>query len=147
MNTSLRFADGQAMTTVHPTWDWECPFGQVCQAGSAVLSGKAAIGYSLTGYDTSSSGFVSHLFHPGDGATWNVLGAPAGSARLSLRYSNTVSPIVAIGSQNPGSGDQRASGQHPGGGPDRRRESVGHLDDDGISRRWHQCRPGGLPRR
>ena len=97
MNTSLRFADGKAMATVHPTWEWECPFDQVCQAGAAVLSGKAAIGYSLTGYDTSSTGFVSHVDHPGDGATWHVLGAPSGPARLSLRYSNTVDPIVAPG--------------------------------------------------
>jgi hypothetical protein len=96
-NTSLRFADGRAMTTVHPTWDWECPFDQVCQAAAAVLSGKAAIGYSLTGYDTSTTGFVSDLDHPGDSATWDVLGAPSGPARLSLRYSNTVDPIVASG--------------------------------------------------
>jgi hypothetical protein len=97
LNTSLRFADGRAMTTVHPTWEWECPFDQVCQAGAAVLSGKAIISYSLTGYDTSPSGFVSNLYHPGDSATWNVLGAPAGPARLSVRYSNTVDPIVAPG--------------------------------------------------
>jgi alpha-glucosidase (family GH31 glycosyl hydrolase) len=96
-NTSLRFEDGRAMTTVHPTWEWECPFDQVCQAGAAVLSGKATINYSLTGYDTSPFGFVSDLYHPGDGATWNVLGAPAGPARLTLRYSNTVDPIVAPG--------------------------------------------------
>jgi hypothetical protein len=96
INTSLRFADGNAMTTVHPTWDWECPFDQVCQAGAAVLGGRASIGYGLAGFD-SSAGFVGDLLHPGDSATWNVLGAPSGPARLSLRYANTVSPIVASG--------------------------------------------------
>ena len=37
LNTSVRFADGDNETTVHPTWDWECPFDQTCQAGAAVL--------------------------------------------------------------------------------------------------------------
>ncbi len=95
-NTSLRFADGRRTTTVRPTWDWECPFDQVCQAGAAVLAGGAAIGQGVSGY-RSSAGFVGDLLHPGDSATWNVLGAAAGPAVLALRYSNTVSPIVASG--------------------------------------------------
>jgi len=96
-NTSLRFVDGHAMTTVHPTWDWECPFDQVCQAGAAVLGGEAAIGQGESGFQ-SSAGFVGDLLHPGDSATWRVLGAPAGPAGLSLRYSNLPSPIVTPGS-------------------------------------------------
>jgi hypothetical protein len=97
VNTSLRFDDGSHTTTVHPTWDWECPFDQVCQSGAAVLAGNASIGYDVSGFE-SSSGFVGNLLHPGDSATWHVLGAPAGTAQLVLRYSNTVSPLAAPGS-------------------------------------------------
>jgi hypothetical protein len=95
-DTTLEFADGTRMTTVHPTWDWECPYDQVCQAGAAVVAGEASIGYGVNGY-ASDAGYVGDLLHPGDGATWNVLDAPAGSAVLTLRYSNTVSPIVPSG--------------------------------------------------
>ena len=97
VNTSLHFTDGDAVSTVHPTWDWECPFDQTCQSGAAHLSGEAAIGQGTNGYE-SSAGFVGYLFHPGDAATWNVLGAPAGSASVSLRYSNTFDPLAAPGS-------------------------------------------------
>ena len=62
-DTSLRFADGARMTTVHPTWDWECPFDQVCQAGAAVLTGGAALGQGVNGY-RSSAGFVGDVSQP-----------------------------------------------------------------------------------
>jgi hypothetical protein len=96
LNTSLRFTDGDAVSTVHPTWDWECPFDQTCQSGAAHLSGEASLGQGTNGYD-SSAGFVGYLFHPGDAATWDVLGAPAGPASVSLRYSNTADPLAAPG--------------------------------------------------
>ncbi len=55
LNTSLRFSDGNRVSTVHPTWDWECPFGQVCQSGAAVLAGGATYGYERQpGYESSS---------------------------------------------------------------------------------------------
>ena len=95
-DTSLRFADGDRTTTVHPTWDWECPFDQTCQSGAAVLAGGASIGQGASGYQ-SSAGFVGDLLHPGASATWKVLAAPAGPAELSLRYSNTVSPLAPPG--------------------------------------------------
>jgi hypothetical protein len=95
-NTSLRFADGDRMTTVHPTWDGECPFDQTCQAGAASLGGGATIGQGQGGYE-SSAGFVGYLLHPGDSASWTVLGAPAGRAVVAVRYSNVPGPIVAPG--------------------------------------------------
>ena len=97
LNTSLRFPDGNRVSTVHPTWDWECPFDQVCQSGAAVLAGGAAYGYDISGYN-SSSGLVGYLLQPGASVTWHVLGAPAARAQLALRYSNTVRPLVTPGS-------------------------------------------------
>ena len=38
-NTSLRLSVGGRTSTVAPTWEWECTFGQVCQAGAATLGG------------------------------------------------------------------------------------------------------------
>ncbi len=38
---------------------------------------------------------MGNLLHHGDSATWNVLGAPAGPAVLSLRYSNVVDAASA----------------------------------------------------
>ncbi|HXX90628.1 MAG TPA: TIM-barrel domain-containing protein [Acidimicrobiales bacterium] len=90
-NTSVRFADGTHETTVHPTWEWECPFDQTCQAGAAVLRGGAGLSWSQSGYQ-SSAGYVGNLFHHGASATWTVLGAPAGRMVLSVRYTNVVSP-------------------------------------------------------
>ncbi len=95
-NTSLRFALAGQQTTVHPTWDWECPFDQTCQAGAATLGGGATLGYDQGGYQ-SSAGYVSNLVRAGAGATWTVLGAPAGPVTLSLRYSE----VVPAGSPRP----------------------------------------------
>jgi len=94
-NTSVRFADGTHDVTVHPTWEWECPFGQTCQAGAAVLGGGASLSWRQSGYQ-SSAGYVSTLFPRGASATWSVLGAPARRAVLALRYSNVA------GSPGPG---------------------------------------------
>jgi hypothetical protein len=96
LNTSVRFAVGNRTNTVHPTWDWECPFGQTCQAGAAVLAGGASLSEELNGYD-SSAGYVGYLLDPGARATWHVLGAPAGPAVLSIRYSNVVGAAFGPG--------------------------------------------------
>ncbi len=88
-NTSLSFAVGDQTSTVHPTWEWECPFDQTCQAGAARLVGGDSLSQSQTGYQ-SSAGYVGYL-GPGASATWSVLGAPAGSAVVSIRYSNVLS--------------------------------------------------------
>jgi hypothetical protein len=95
-NTSVRFAVGNRMTTVHPTWEWECPFDQTCQAGAAVLMGGAALSQGQSGY-RSSAGYVGYLLKPGAGATWHVLSVPGGTAVLSLRYSNVVGPPQSPG--------------------------------------------------
>jgi hypothetical protein len=86
-NTSLRLAVGDQMSTVHPTWEWECPFGQTCQTGAAVLGGGASLSQVQGGY-LSTAGYAGSLNQQGAGATWSVLGAPTGPAAVSIRYSN-----------------------------------------------------------
>lgn len=88
-NTSLRFTNGTKPVTVHPTWDWECPFGQACQAGAAVLRGGATLRFNQSGY-LSSAGYIGDLARTGSSATWAVLGAPARRSEVSIRYSNAV---------------------------------------------------------
>lgn len=88
-NTTLSYQMGGHTARVHPTWEWECPFGQSCQAGSAVLSGGAAIATGQNGYE-SPAGYVSGLTKVGAASTWTVLGAPAGAATLAVRYTNYV---------------------------------------------------------
>lgn len=94
VNTQVRLlgttADGAGSVT--PSWEWECTFGQVCQSGSATLSGGAALATDHNGY-VSPDGFIASLYNPGDGATWSVLGAPAGTATVTIRYSNYVGAI------------------------------------------------------
>jgi len=95
-NTSLRFADGaDDVSTVHPTWDWECPFDQTCQAGSAVLAGGATLSYNTLGYQ-SSAGYVGNLGDKGASATWDILGARAGRSELAIRYANVAVPRAAV---------------------------------------------------
>jgi len=95
-NTSVRFADGpDDLTTVHPTWDWECPFDQTCQAGSAVLAGGATLSYNTQGYQ-SSAGYVGNLLGKRASATWDILGATAGRSELAIRYANPASPHFGI---------------------------------------------------
>ncbi len=93
-NTTLRLAVGGRVTTVHPTWEWECPFGQVCQAGSARITGGAVLAQTQTGY-RSSAGYLGALFHPGAGATWDVIGAQAGPTTVTIRYSNAPLPPLS----------------------------------------------------
>jgi hypothetical protein len=83
-------ADGTS--SVQPSWEWECTFGQVCQSGSATLGGSAALASDHTGY-ASPAGFVASYSHPGDDATWQVLGAPAGAATVTIRYANSIGAI------------------------------------------------------
>jgi alpha-glucosidase (family GH31 glycosyl hydrolase) len=90
-NTSLQYSTGGTLTTVHPTWEWECTFGQVCQAGSASLAGGAAISQTSSGYE-STAGYIGDLLGPGSRATWQVLGAQSGPADLTVRYSTY--PVV-----------------------------------------------------
>lgn len=85
-NTSVRYEVAGHQTTAHPTWEWECTFDQQCQAGAATLSGGAKLSQTAKGYE-STAGYVGYLLHPGDGASWPVLAAPAGPATLTIRYS------------------------------------------------------------
>jgi len=93
-NTSLQFEFDGRRATVQPTWDWECPFGQVCQSGAATLSGGASLGQTFSGYE-STAGYVGDFLNAGAGATWQVLGAPGGDAHVSVRYSNVPTPPLA----------------------------------------------------
>ncbi|HEY1701905.1 MAG TPA: TIM-barrel domain-containing protein [Trebonia sp.] len=83
-------ADGTS--GAQPSWEWECAFGQACQSGAATLSGGAALATNHDGY-ASPAGFVNDYSNPGDDATWQVLGAPAGSATVTIRYSNYVGSL------------------------------------------------------
>jgi hypothetical protein len=77
-----------ASANVTPTWGWECTFGQACQAGAAKLSGGAAIANNHLNY-LSPPGFIAGLSATGADASWQVLGAPAGNADVTIRYSNS----------------------------------------------------------
>jgi len=77
-----------ASASVTPTWEWECTFGQACQAGAATLSGGAAIANNHTGY-LSPPGFIAGLTATGADASWQLLGALAGAADVTIRYSNS----------------------------------------------------------
>ena len=83
-NTSVKYSLDGRTSTVHPTWEWECTFAQVCQAGAASLAGKATLSQTTPGYE-STAGYVGNVLVAGDGATWSVLGAPAGHATLTVR--------------------------------------------------------------
>jgi alpha-glucosidase (family GH31 glycosyl hydrolase) len=89
-NTSVRLAGGD---TVSPQWENVCPFDQVCDAGAAALTGGADIQTDHADYQ-SIAGFIANLNQAsGAGATWSVLGAPAGQAVLTLRYSNYIGAL------------------------------------------------------
>ena len=81
-----------ASASVTPTWPWECTFGQACQAGAATLSGGAAIASNHQNY-LSPPGFIAGLSATGADASWQLLGAPAGNADVTIRYSNYVGAI------------------------------------------------------
>jgi len=76
-NTSLRLSVGGRTSTVAPTWDWECTFGQVCQAGAATLRGGAALSQTFAGYQ-STAGYAGFFVKPGASVSWRVLGTTAG---------------------------------------------------------------------
>ena len=79
-------------STVSPTWSGECTYGQSCQSTAATLSGGADIADDHTGAQ-STSGFVAGLGATGSSAAWQVLGAPAGAADVTIRYSNNVGAL------------------------------------------------------
>jgi hypothetical protein len=93
-NTQVRLLGKTADGTsgVQPSWEWECTFGQECQSGAATLGGGAALATNHNGY-VSPAGFVANYSNPGDDATWQVLGAPAGNADVTIRYSNNVGAL------------------------------------------------------
>jgi alpha-glucosidase (family GH31 glycosyl hydrolase) len=80
------------VTSVDPTWEWECTYGQECQSGAATLTGSATIATNHADY-ASPSGFVAGFSAPGAAATWHVLGAPPGSAQVEIRYSNALGSL------------------------------------------------------
>ena len=92
-NTTLSYSHNGSSQTVAPTWDWECPFGQVCQAGAAALSGPANLAANHANYQ-STAGFIQNLGQ-GNGATatWSVLGASSGTATVALRYANYIGAL------------------------------------------------------
>ena len=93
-NTSLQLMVQGRKSTVAPTWDWECTFGQVCQAGAATLGGGAALSQTFPGYE-STAGYAGFFVKPGASVTWHVIGSAAGPAAVSLRYYNVASPPLA----------------------------------------------------
>jgi len=89
-NTKMRLLGALppgASANVTPTWGWECTFGQACQAGAATLSGGASIAGNHLNY-LSPAGFVAGLTATGADASWQALGAPAGAADVTIRFSN-----------------------------------------------------------
>jgi hypothetical protein len=87
-NTSLTYSVNGKVSTAHPTWDWECPFDQVCQSGVATLGGTAQLFTAQTGYE-SPAGYIGYFQGTAARATWTVLGAPGGPAEVTVRYSNS----------------------------------------------------------
>jgi hypothetical protein len=87
-NLNVDYSDSGEQQAVSPDWQNECPFDQACDADAAALAGPANIQTDHSGYD-SVAGFIAGLSQGnGAGATWTVLGAPAGQAQATLRYSN-----------------------------------------------------------
>jgi hypothetical protein len=87
-NVTVSFRDAGQATTVSPAWQNECPYGQICDAGAAALVGPASIQTDHAGYQ-SVAGFIAGLGQGNSaGANWTVLNAPAGPAKVTLRYSN-----------------------------------------------------------
>ena len=89
-NTSFTYLLGGQTQTASPNWTWECPFGQVCDAGAAALAGNAGLAANHLNYQ-STAGFIDNLGQAdGSSATWTVLNAPAGDAILTVRYANYI---------------------------------------------------------
>ena len=92
-NTQMQLLDplSGASANVSPTWEWECTFGQVCQSGTASLSGGASTASNHHNY-TSPAGFIAGLT-TGASASWQVLGAPSGDSTVTVRYSNYIGSL------------------------------------------------------
>lgn len=89
-NTSFTYLLNGQVQTSEPNWTWECPFGQVCDAGAATLAGPAGLAANHLNYQ-STAGFIQNLGQAnGAQATWTVLNAPAGNATLTVRYANYI---------------------------------------------------------
>jgi alpha-glucosidase (family GH31 glycosyl hydrolase) len=78
-----------AAAAVTPAWQNECTFGQACQSGAATLSGGAALATNHHNYQ-SPPGFIASYSLPGASASWPLLGARAGTAAVTIRYSNYI---------------------------------------------------------
>lgn len=92
-NVLVSFRNGGQPSTVSPAWQNECPFDQVCDAGAAALTGPANIQTDHASYD-SVAGFIANLGQGNSaGAAWTVLGAPAGQAKVTIRYSNYIGAL------------------------------------------------------
>ncbi len=78
--------------TVSPTWGNECTFGQVCQSGAAALAGGTALATNHDSY-TSPPGFIAGYSSAGASASWQLLGAPGGTAAVTIRYSNYIGSL------------------------------------------------------
>ena len=81
-----------ASSQITPTWSGECTFGQSCQSTDATLAGGATIATDHTG-NQSTAGFVAGLLNTGSSASWQVLGATAGAADVTIRYSNYIGSL------------------------------------------------------
>jgi hypothetical protein len=92
-NVAVSFRDAGQAATASPVWQNECPFDQVCDAGAAALVGPAGIQTDHANYQ-SVAGFIANLSQGNSaGANWTVLGAPAGKATVTLRYSNYIGAL------------------------------------------------------
>jgi hypothetical protein len=110
-NLLVSFDNAGQPTTVSPAWQNECPFDQVCDAGAAALAGPANIQTNHANYD-SVAGFIAGLGQGNSaGASWTVLGAPAGQATVTLRYSNY---LGALGGPAPRTTDLVVNGTDVG---------------------------------
>ncbi len=81
-----------AAAGVSPAWENECAFGQVCQSGAAALSGGATLATDHNNY-ASPPGFIASYSTPDASASWPLLGAPAGTAAVTIRYSNYIGAL------------------------------------------------------
>ncbi len=73
-----------------------CPFGKLCEAEDAALSGNAGIASDHVNY--TGTGFVAGYTTTGAKTTWRVSSAPAGNATLTVRYANGTGAAKTISS-------------------------------------------------
>ncbi len=142
LNTSLRLSVGGRTSTVAPTWEWECTFGQVCQAGAATLGGDATLSQTFAGYE-STAGYAGFFIKSGASVTWHVLGATAGPAVVSLRYYNLPSPPLGADTELPRSGRERTPAAGHRRGPHHGLRSLDNHHHDGPLAGRHQLDRGG----